>query len=163
MGLLSLSSLTVATIVVIYCIVAHIRQTAKAKALGCQSAPLFRPWDILGVQNFMIEMNGMKTHRLSDAFRNRKNEISAKLGRDCKTFRIKYPPGETWYYTFEPKNLQAVLATQFQDFQQSAFRVGALEPLLGLGIVWFASSDVNRANCDSSQRTDLSGSILELF
>ncbi|ERF69728.1 hypothetical protein EPUS_09348 [Endocarpon pusillum Z07020] len=56
------------------------------------------------------------------------------MGRDCKTFRIKYPPGETWFYTFDPKNLQAVLATQFQDFQQPAARVGAFEALLGLGI-----------------------------
>jgi hypothetical protein len=83
----------------------------------------------------MIELNGMKTNRLSDAFLIRKKEMSAKVGRDCKTFRIKYIPGETWFYTFDPKNLQAVLATQFQDFQQPAARVGAFEPLLGLGIV----------------------------
>jgi hypothetical protein len=112
---------------------------AKAKSLGCQPAPLFRPWDVLGLQNFKIEMNGMKTNRLSDAFSARKKEMSTKIGRDCKTFRIKYPPGETWYYTFDPKNLQAVLATQFQDFQQPAARVGAFEPLLGLGIVCFAT------------------------
>ena len=79
----------------------------------------------------------MKTHRLSNAFSDRKNEISAKMGRDCKTFRIRYPPGETWLYTFDPKNLQAVLATQFRDFQQPAARVGAFEALLGLGIVRF--------------------------
>ena len=128
----------VAALFTIYCVVIHIRQTAKAKSLGCEPAPLFRPWDVLGVQNFKIELNGMKTHRLSDAFLRRKKEMSLKLGRDCKTFRIKYPPGETWYYTFDPKNLQAVLATQFQDFQQPTAKVGALEALFGLGIVCFS-------------------------
>jgi len=115
------------------------------------------------VQNFKIEMNGMKTNRLSYAFLDRKKEMSSKIGRDCKTFRIKYPPGDTWFYTFDPKNLQAVLATQFQDFQQPAARVGAFEALLGLGIVRFATQSVRRANSNSSQRTDLNGNTLELF
>ena len=115
------------------------------------------------MQNFKIEMNGMKTNRLSYAFLDRKNEMSAKMGRDCKTFRIYYPPGETWFYTFDPKNLQAVLATQFQDFQQPAARVGAFEALLGLGIVRFATQNICRANSNSSQRTDLNGNTLELF
>ena len=83
----------------------------------------------------MIEINGIKTNRLSHVFLSRKHEMSAKLGRDCKTFRIKYPPGETWFYTFDPKNLQAVLATQFQDFQQPWARSAALEALFGVGIV----------------------------
>jgi hypothetical protein len=135
MGLLVFLLPAVAAGLIIYSVLIHIRQVAKAKSLGCQRAPLFRPWDVFGVQNFQIEMNGMKTNSLSYAFLDRKQEMSTKIGRDCKTFRIKYPPGETWYYTFDPKNLQAVLATHFHDFQQPAARVGAFEPLLGLGIV----------------------------
>ena len=139
MGLLLFLPLAVAAIFTLYYVFAHLRQAAKAKSLGCQIAPLFRPWDVFGVANFKIEINGMKTNRLSYAFLDRKNEMSAKIGRDCKTFRIKYPPGETWFYTFDPKNLQAVLATQFHDFQQPAARVGAFEALLGLGIVRLAT------------------------
>lgn len=139
MGFLLLLLPAVAAFFTIYYVIAHVKQAAKAKSMGCQPAPLFRPWDVFGVQNFKIEMNGMKTNRLSDAFLVRKKEMSAKIGRDCKTFRIKYPPGETWFYTFDPKNLQAVLATQFQDFQQPTARVGAFEALLGLGIVRFAT------------------------
>jgi hypothetical protein len=139
MGLLLFLLPAVVAIFTFYCVVAHVRQVAKAKSSGCQPAPLLRPWDVFGVHNFKIEMNGMKTNRLSYAFLDRKKEMSAKLGRDCKTFRIKYPPGETWFYTFDPKNLQAVLATQFQDFQQPSARVRALEALLGLGIVRFAT------------------------
>ncbi|KAF2667049.1 cytochrome P450 [Microthyrium microscopicum] len=133
MGLLLLLSAAIA-LFMIYCVAVQIRYVVKARYLGCQSAPLFRPWDVFGAQNFKIEMNGMKTNQLSYAFSSRKKEMSTKVGRDCKTFRIYYPPGETWYYTFDPKNLQAVLATQFQDFQQPGPRVGAFEALLGLGI-----------------------------
>ena len=139
MGLLLFLPPALAAILIIYYVIAQVRQAATARIFGCQPAPLFRPWDVFGVQNFKIEMNGMKTNRLSYAFLDRKQEISAKIGRDCKTFRIKYPPGETWFYTFDPKNLQAVLATQFQDFQQPAARVGAFEALLGLGIVRLAT------------------------
>jgi hypothetical protein len=163
MGLLLFLPPAMAAIFAIYFVVARVRQAAKAKSVGCQPAPLFRPWDVFGVQNFQIEMNGMKTNRLSYAFLDRKNEMSAKIGRDCKTFRIKYPPGDTWFYTFDPKNLQAVLATQFQDFQQPAARVGAFEALLGLGIVRCATSNIRRADSNSSRRTDLNGSTLELF
>lgn len=165
MGLILFLLPAAAAIFTIYCVVVHIRQAAKAKSLGCLPTPLFRPWDVLGVQNFKIELNGMRTNRLSYAFLDRKNEMSAKVGRDCKTFRIKYPPGETWFYTFDPKNMQAVLATQFQDFQQPAARVDAFKALLGLGIVgfFFAPSNIRRANSNSSQRMDLNGNTLELF
>lgn len=163
MGLLLLLSLAAVAILAIRYVVVCTRQAAKARALGCQTAPLLRPWDVFGVQNFRIEINGMKTNRLSFAFLDRKNKMSAKVGRDCKTFRIKYPPGETWYYTFDPKNLQAVLATQFQDFQQPAARVGAFEPLLGLGIVSSATQDIDRTDANSSHRMGPSGSTLEPF
>lgn len=139
MGVLLFLPPAVAVIFTVYCVVAHIRQTAKAKSFGCQPAPLFRPWDVFGVHNFKTEINGLKTNRLSDAFLRRKKEMSTAMQRECKTFRIKYPPADTWFYTFDPKNLQAVLATQFQDFQQPAARVGAFEALLGLGIVRFAT------------------------
>lgn len=139
MGFLLILLPAVGTVLTIYLVIAHLRQAAKERALGCQPAPLFRPWDILGIGTFKIEINGLKTNRLSDAFLIRKNEISAIVGRNCRTFRIKYPPADTWYYTFDPKNLQAVLATQFQDFHQAAGRVGAFEPLLGLGIVSYST------------------------
>lgn len=142
-------------------IIISVRQASKAKSLGCQPAPLFRPWDILGIENFKIEISGMKANRLADAFLSRKREMSAKVGRDCKTFRIYYPPGETWYYTFDPKNLQAVLATQFNDFQQPAVRVGAFQRLLGLGIfsangpIWERSRALLRPQFMQEQIADL--------
>lgn len=91
MALILLLSVAACATLVIYHVHTYIRQAAKAKSLGCEPAPLFRPWDALGLQNFKIEMNGMKTNRLSYAFLDRKNEMSAYVGRETKTFRIKYP------------------------------------------------------------------------
>ena len=145
MGSLLFLPSTAVALLIFYYVFSCWRQAAKAKALGCKPAPLFRPWDILGVQNFKIELGGMRNHCLSKAFVDRKNEMSVKVGRDCKTFRIYYPPGETWMYSFDPRNLQAVLATQFRDFQQPAARVGAFHALLGPGIVRFGMS-----NCSQS-------------
>ena len=135
MGVLLLLLPGAAALLTIYLIHAHLTYKSKERLARCSPAPLFRPWDLLGIANFRIELNGMKTNALSQAFIDRKREMSLKLGRDCKTFRIYYPPGETWYYTFEPRNLQAVLATQFGDFQQPQFRVAAFERLMGMGIV----------------------------
>ena len=135
MGVLLLLLPGAAALLTIYLIHAHLTYKSKERLAGCSPAPLFRPWDLLGIANFRIELNGMKINALSQAFIDRKREMSLKLGRDCKTFRIYYPPGETWYYTFEPRNLQAVLATQFGDFQQPQFRVAAFERLMGMGIV----------------------------
>ena len=163
MGLILFLLLATAVTFAIYYVAAHVRQAAKVKNLGCEPAPLFRPWDVFGLQNFKIEMNGMKTNRLSYAFLDRKKEMSSNMGRDCKTFRIKYPPGETWFYTFDPKNLQAVLATQFQDFQQPAARVGAFEALLGLGIVRYVSQDKYTADLKSFRRMEPNGNTLERF
>lgn len=163
MGLLLLLPPAAAVIFTIYYVITQIRLAERAKSFGCKPAPMFLPWDIFGIQNLRMELQAMTTNRLSSSFVERKRAMSAKVGRDCKTFRIKYPPGETWFYTFDPRNLQAVLATQFHDFQQPAGRVGALEPLLGLGIVRLTSSSIHKANVNSFQRTELSGSILEPF
>ncbi|KAK4506032.1 hypothetical protein PRZ48_003997 [Zasmidium cellare] len=134
MGLLFFLPAAAAALFTLYLLTTHIRHTLKEKSLNSLPTPLYKPWDLLGIQTLRVELNGMKSHRLSQAFLSRKKEMSAKLGRDVKTFRVKLPPGETWYYTFDPRDLQAVLATQFGDFRQSAARVNALEPLLGLGI-----------------------------
>jgi hypothetical protein len=151
-----------AAILTVYCFIAHLRHAAKEKSFGCKPAPTFRRWDILGIKNIMMEMNGLKTHRLSNSFKARKNAMSTKTGRNCKTFFIRYPPADTWVYTFEPKNLQAVLATQFHDFQQASTRVNAFEPLLGLGIVSRATTiEACIADWDSSRPMDQSGNILE--
>ena len=63
--------------------------------------------------------------------------------------------GSDFYQTFEPKNIQALLATQFSDFALGDLRRQAFYPLLGNGIfttdgkAWlvtpFTSSDRKRA------------------
>jgi len=42
--------------------------------------------------------------------------------------------GTTAYVTFEPKNIQAILATQFPDFEIGSLRRSNFFPMLGNGI-----------------------------
>ena len=42
--------------------------------------------------------------------------------------------GSNFYQTFEPKNIQALLATQFSDFALGDVRRQAFYPMLGNGI-----------------------------
>lgn len=42
---------------------------------------------------------------------------------------------QTGYFTSDPKNIQAILATQFQDFDLGAVRAKIMGEVLGDGIV----------------------------
>lgn len=69
----------------------------------------------------------------------------------------------TWhYYTMEPKNIQAILATQFKDFELGPLRRGALGPVVGNGIfthdgkAWEHSRALIRPQFSRGQVADLS-------
>lgn len=58
--------------------------------------------------------------------------------------------GSTAYFTSDPKNIQAVLATQFHDFEIGPQRRGTFLPMLGNGIftedgkAWYVDGDSDR-------------------
>ncbi|KAI9871473.1 MAG: hypothetical protein M1830_003848, partial [Pleopsidium flavum] len=55
----------------------------------------------------------------------------AEVGADTFQFNIL---GNQGYFTVDPKNIQAVLATQFNDFSLGPNRRDSFFPLLGNGI-----------------------------
>jgi cytochrome P450 len=63
--------------------------------------------------------------------------------------------------TIEPKNVQAILATKFKDFDLGHYRNKALRPLLGQGIfasdgeVWEHSRALVRPNFVRNQISDI--------
>jgi cytochrome P450 len=68
----------------------------------------------------------------------------------------------TWhYYTTDPKNIQAILATQFKDFELGPLRRGVLGPIVGNGIFthdghdWERSRVLLRPQFSRSQVADL--------
>lgn len=110
----------------------------KARALGCQPARWIRNRLPLGldlVQKF-------KTAFDAGCFQEEVAKIFAEQG--SRTYGLNIL-GSNFYQTFEPKNIQALLATQFSDFALGDLRRQAFFPLLGNGIfttdgkAWFVT------------------------
>ncbi len=78
---------------------------------------------------------GMNQNRLSEETHSILKEVQEKEGRECTTFQVYFPPGELHFFTFDPRNMQAILATQFKDFQLPSSRLSAFRQLFGQGIV----------------------------
>ncbi|EKG12102.1 Cytochrome P450 [Macrophomina phaseolina MS6] len=77
-----------------------------------------------------------KEKRLPDYSQERVEHISEREGRLVTTMQNTIA-GEDSFFTIEPRNIQAILATQFKDFDFGPRRNGNFRPLLGHGI--FAS------------------------
>ncbi len=77
-------------------------------------------------------MNG---NYLSEEIHSMVKEVQEREGRECTTFQVAFPPGVSHFFTFDPRNLQAILATQFKDFQIPTARLAGFRQLLGQGIV----------------------------
>ena len=110
------------------------RNAARAKELGCKRPPRL-PSDPFGIMNVRDMLKADAAKRMPDWGLEKLDEMSAATGRVAHTMEVKMLPGKTWISTCEPKNVQAVLALQFKDFQLPQNRIGAFIPLLGNGIV----------------------------
>ncbi|KAF4301334.1 Cytochrome P450 [Botryosphaeria dothidea] len=108
----------------------------KARDWGCKPAPNFNRGDRFGIYNVRMLLKADKEKRLPDYSQERVADLSQSEGRLVTTMRNTIA-GEESFFTIEPKNIQAVLATQFKDFGFGPRRNGNFEPLLGHGI--FAS------------------------
>ncbi|OJD28967.1 cytochrome p450 [Diplodia corticola] len=113
------------------------RQRARrARELGCKPAPIFSAWDVLGIQTVRNLLKADREKRLPEYSEERIATVSAREGRLVTTMRHVIA-GEESFFTIEPRNIQAILATQFKDFELGERRNGNFQPLLGHGI--FAS------------------------
>jgi hypothetical protein len=100
-----------------------------ARELGCQPA-WERPyrWP-LGVDLVNEVMTADKNHVVPNYFLSVYNE---KVGK--RSTWTQNMLGSYGYITSDPKNIQALLATQFQDFELGEARRGNFFPMLGNGI-----------------------------
>ena len=103
--------------------------------MGCKPVPTWRGWDLLGMSITITMTKAMNENRLSEEFFNIIKEVEDREWRKCLTFHVRFPPGVAHFFTFDPRNLQAILATQFKDFQIPSSRLAAFSQLLGQGIV----------------------------
>ncbi|EUC39308.1 hypothetical protein COCCADRAFT_21391 [Bipolaris zeicola 26-R-13] len=111
------------------------KRATTARQLGCLPAPPLElvPFDPLGLHNIAILIQADKNSLIPQWMEERHKRACAKAGREITTFHQNVMGGEN-YFTIEPKNIQAILATQFKDFGLGVVRNRNFSPLLGHGI-----------------------------
>ncbi|KAF1839757.1 cytochrome P450 52A12 [Decorospora gaudefroyi] len=111
------------------------RHAAVARQLGCLPAHETKQsmLDPLGIQNVALVLKADKEYRVPQYLKGRTDNACAEAGKVLSTFHQNIMGGES-YFTIEPKNIQALLATQFKDFGLGERRNGNFSPLLGHGI-----------------------------
>lgn len=110
------------------------RHSQNAKRLGCQPAPMAPSKDPLAIGDILEIIQADKDKLVPELLESRTNIMRKNAGRYVSTFRLKRGLGEN-LLTFDPENLQAMLAKQFKDFCVGGERLGCMGPLLGKGIV----------------------------
>lgn len=109
-------------------------QVYKARQLGCGSVPLYYKGDPWGIGTLRESIGADKAKQILKMSEERMQRVSDREGRQVTTMRMKQMGRES-ITTNDPKNIQAVLATQFKDFELGYSRKTSLSPLLGAGIV----------------------------
>lgn len=107
---------------------------SAAQKLGCEPAHRFRLLDFQGIRGVTRILKADKESRVPDYLKARIDTACAEEGKNVTTFALKIL-GSRGIFTIEPKNVQAILATQFKDFGLGERRNGNFSPLLGHGIV----------------------------
>ena len=126
---------------VIYKIVSLIitsrRHAANERRLGCLPAPRFNDdlkLDVLSVRTAVRMTKADKKSLVLQYIESRVDDACKAAGRTVTTFYSNFM-GSECIFTVEPRNLQAILATQFKDFGLGELRNESFSPLLGRGIV----------------------------
>ncbi|CAG8979569.1 hypothetical protein HYALB_00013453 [Hymenoscyphus albidus] len=107
---------------------ASFRNAQKAKALGCEPVYM-RPNRLpFGIDHLLVSINAVKDGTFLTVIEDFFVDIGGR-----HTFSTSVLGGiET--LTVEPTNIQAMLATQFEDFDLGDRRRGTMDPFLGSGI-----------------------------
>ncbi|KAK5080215.1 hypothetical protein LTR70_007802 [Exophiala xenobiotica] len=128
--------------------------------LGCQDAPVFPGGGILGLNNIRRMQEADKKKLFPDHMIEREQTMSRIHGRECSTFYSDLL-GQKVYFTSDPQNIKAMLATQFEDFYFGPARRGNMIQTLGDGIFvqdgkqWEHSRALLRPNFVRDQISDL--------
>lgn len=107
----------------------HRRNASRAQQLGCKPLPSLPSPDPLGITNIVRLIQANNAGRFPDHINERVLALSRAEGRPVFTYQLHLM--RNWLlFTCDPKNIQAVLATQFKDFELGPVRFGTFSPLL---------------------------------
>jgi len=105
-----------------------IRFCQYIRELGCKPAPLRESKLYLGIPQVLAALKASREYTFPD--------FVVQRARDVGTGEISFL-GQRRYFTRDPTNIKAILATQFKDFGLGIDRNKNLGALLGHGIVCF--------------------------
>ncbi|EME40172.1 hypothetical protein DOTSEDRAFT_74860 [Dothistroma septosporum NZE10] len=158
LSLLGFAALALYKIVTI--VVTRIDNSAKARQLGCRDAPAYPNCGFFGLKHVRQLQAADAKQQFPDFLEERQRVMSKLLGRECSTFSV-HVMGTKIYFTSDPKNIQALLATQFADFDLGPVRNAIMGEVLGDGIFvqdgekWSHSRAMLRPNFVRDQISDL--------
>ncbi|KAJ4361246.1 hypothetical protein N0V95_002064 [Ascochyta clinopodiicola] len=141
-------------------LITHRKHTVAARALGCRSAPGFKTFDPFGIKNVSDIVRAGKECRVPSYLKERVDEVCLEQGQIRSTFSQRIL-GKGSIFTVDPKNVQAILATKFKDFELGPSRNNNFSPLLGRGIFssdgqeWSHSRALLRPQFTRDQISDL--------
>ncbi|KAF7590701.1 hypothetical protein BBP40_002537 [Aspergillus hancockii] len=136
------------------------RHACKARRLGCQKAPLYPAKDPFGISNLLDTVNADTEKLLPELAERRIDRLSRQHGRYVSTFRVRQGAREN-FFTADPQNIQAMLATQFNEFGLGDMRRKVAAPMVGHGIftsdgeAWSQSRSLLRPQFTRIQISDL--------
>ncbi|KAE8154168.1 cytochrome P450 [Aspergillus avenaceus] len=105
----------------------------KARQMGCKEAPLYPGRDPFGISTLMEAVHADRAKTLPQLAEKRISLLSEEHNRYISTFRV-HQVGRRNIFTVDPKNIQAMLATQFNDFSLGDMRRNVARPVLRGGI-----------------------------
>lgn len=118
------------------------RHSQKARSLGCGESPLYPCKDPFGISTLLETLGAAREKLLPQLAERRVAFLSRQHDRYVSTFRM-CQAGRENLFTADPKNIQAMLATQFNDFGLGDTRRNVAYPVVGSGIVSLSpTSDV---------------------
>ncbi|OAL37818.1 hypothetical protein AYO20_02995 [Fonsecaea nubica] len=128
---------SVATAFVLYLLISTFtkrrRHAIAAKQLGCRPAPTEYTPDPLGLVNLVKTLRANSKNEVLEYIRGVFDDVSRRRNKTVYSYDTNIL-GDRVFFTCDPRNIQAVLATQFKDFELGKIRNSAFAPLLGHGI-----------------------------
>ncbi|KAJ5505890.1 Cytochrome P450 E-class CYP52 [Penicillium expansum] len=109
------------------------RHAQRARRIGCGEPPLYPSKDPFGISTLLEILDAAREKLLPQLAERRVNFLSRQHDRYVSTFRM-YQVGRENLFTADPKNIQAMLATQFKDFGLGDVRRNVAHPVVGNGI-----------------------------
>lgn len=104
------------------------RHAALAKQLGCRPAPKEYSPDPVGLVNLIKTLRANSNSQVLEHIRGVFDDVSLRMNRTVYSYDTSIL-GDRVFFTCDPRNIQALLATQFKDFELGKVRNSIFAPL----------------------------------